>query len=115
MGFDLQKKRREILKQRGVLSPRKKYANAEERKTAAAKRRKARQEQVRSVLEPYGLAPKKREKKSLDEKKAIRRKRSVGQRDFTRWAVIQHPDKAQEYGLDVRRFEMWDDKRKKSK
>lgn len=114
--FDIQRARREVLTQKGILQPRKKYPNAEERKKAAAKRRKERRERERVALEPYGLAPRKRVKRSPTEKKAVRRKRSAKQRDFMRWAVGQHPEKAEEFGLDVRRFQMWADKKnKKSK
>ena len=113
MDLDIQKARRQILRQKGLLKSRRKYSSETERKKAAAKRRKQKRERERVALEPFGLAPRKRVKRSPLEKKDMRRKRSAKQRDFMRWAVDKHPDVAREYGIDVKRFHMWAKKRGK--
>ena len=103
----LAQKRSMILVELGLKKPKKQYATKEERKLAAKERTKERKKERLSVLEKYGLEPKKKGPKlSKEQKKQRRKTRSKAKRTFLRDMARADPEMAKKYGIDPARFKL---------
>lgn len=98
--INLREMRRSVLIEGGLISPRRKYESAEERKVARKARSKARREERKVFLGKRGLAPAPRKKLTKAQKKvkskALRRIRNIYLRE--------HPEEAQTLGIDIGRL-----------
>lgn len=99
-GIDLRSMRRSVLVEGGLLTPRKRYESAEERKIARKARSKARREERRALLASKGLVPEKRPKLS----KAAKKARSKEFRRIRNIYLRAHPKEAEKLGISLGRL-----------
>lgn len=98
--LDLRQMRRSILVEGGLLTPRKRYESAEERKIARKARSKARREERSAFLKTKGLVPEKRPKLS----KAAKKARSKEFRRIRNIYLRAHPKEAEKLGISLGRL-----------
>lgn len=103
-GKGIEEQRHVVLTQLGLINPKKKYLSPLERQQAAKLRAQQRRAEQSAALAPYGLAPKKKVRRTPEEKKKARSRRAKKHREFLRWAAVMHPTEAKQFGLDLNRL-----------
>ena len=103
-GKDIQEQRHVVLTQLGIINPKQRYLSPLERRQAAKLSAQQRRAEQNAALVPFGLAPKKKVRRTPEEKKKSRSHRAKRHREFLRWAAAMHPTEARQFGLDINRL-----------